>query len=64
MSYIRNNRCDYVYVNKRKQYECLITCLRKSKSVIGLEFLTFFTFNFFMKACIQENNLLPDCVFG
>ena len=49
VSPIKNILCDYVYVNRwRHLFECLITCLRKSISEIGLEFLLFFTFiNFF-----------------
>ena len=45
MTYIKNNCCDYVYVNRRIHlYECLITCQRKSIFEFGLEFLLFFTF--------------------
>ena len=63
MSYIKNSRCHYVYVNRgRHLYECLITCLRKSTSKIGLELLVFFTsINFFYE---NIHLLPPDCAFG
>ena len=44
-SYIKNNRCNYVYVNRQRHYyECLITGLRESTYEFWLEFLVFFTF--------------------
>ena len=66
VSYIKNNNCAYVYVNcLRHLYECLVTCLRKSSSKTGVELLVFLTFIIsFMKAFIQEHNLLPGCAFG
>ena len=50
VSYVKNNHCDYVSMNSwRHLCECLITCLIKSTSEIGLELLlVFFIFiNFF-----------------
>ena len=52
VSYIKNNRCDYVYVNRQKHlYECLIACLRKSTSEIGTTTFGIFLFHqlFFWK---------------
>ena len=65
VSYLKNNHCDYVYVNRRTHlYVCLLTYLRKNTTEIEFEFLLFFIFiNSFMKAFIQEHNLLPDCAF-
>lgn len=65
VSYLKNNHCDYVYVNRRTHFHvCLVTYLRKNTTEIELEFLVFFIFNnSFMKAFIQEHYLLPDCAF-
>ena len=65
VSYLKNNHYDYVYVNRRTHlYVCLLTYLRKNTTEIEFEFLLFFIFiNSFMKAFIQEHNLLPDCAF-
>ena len=67
VSYIKNNRCDDVYVNRwRHLYDYLNTCLRKSTSEIGLELLLiFFTFIYlFMKTIVQEHTLSLDCAFA
>ena len=67
-SYVENNCCDYVYISRRRHScECLITCLKKSTSESGLEFLlVFFTLinSYVIKAYIEEYNLLPGCAFG
>ena len=62
VSYVKNNRCVYVYVNKCMSEKKQTELEKRTK----LEFLfVFFTFiNFFMKAFIQENNLLSGCAFG